>query len=84
MTWENTNISRTDSRPYGVVPMDDTIRPGSKVHTINQSNAYVEEADPIVVYNCFCRPEVKLPDEEEDYRMPMEFCMSRLHLFLPT
>ncbi len=83
MTWENANISRTDSRPYGVGPMDDTIQPGSKVDTINQSNACMEKADPIVVYNCFCRHEVTLLDEE-DYRMPMEVCMSRLHLFLPT
>jgi hypothetical protein len=63
--------------------MDDTTRPGSQVHTINQINSYMEKADPIVVYNCFCRHEVKLQDEE-DYRMPMEVCMSRLHLFLPT
>ena len=63
--------------------MDDTIRSGSKVDTINQRNAYMEKADPIVVYNCFCRHEVKLLDEE-DYRMSMEVCMSRLHLFLPT
>ena len=63
--------------------MDDAIRSGSKVHIIKQSNANMEKADSIVVYSCFCRHEVKLLDEE-DYRMPMEVCMSRLHLFLPT
>ena len=76
-------MSRTDSRLYGVGAKDAAIRSGSKVHTVKESNAYMEKADPIVVYSCFCRHEAKLLDEE-DYRMPMEVCMSRLHLFLPT
>jgi hypothetical protein len=63
--------------------MGNTIQPESKADTITQGNACMEKADPIVVYNCFCHHEVKLLDGE-DYRMPMEVCMSRLHLFLPT
>ena len=66
--------------------MDEIIQPESKVHTLNQINAYayMEKADPIVDYNCFCHQEVDLLEEKEDYRMSMEYCMSRLHLFLPT
>ncbi|PKN69965.1 MAG: hypothetical protein CVU54_08010 [Deltaproteobacteria bacterium HGW-Deltaproteobacteria-12] len=66
------------------MPIDEIIRPESKVHTFNQINAYTEKADPIVVYDCFCSQEMNLLEEKEDYRMAMEYCMSRLYLFLPT
>ncbi len=58
-----------------VVPINETIRPESKVHTFNQMNAYIEKADPIAVYTCFCRHEAKLLDEKDDCGMPMEVCM---------
>jgi ferredoxin len=58
-----------------VVPIDETIRPESKVHTFNQINAYIDKADPIGVYTCFCRHEAKLLDEKDDCGMPMEVCM---------
>jgi Pyruvate/2-oxoacid:ferredoxin oxidoreductase delta subunit len=58
-----------------VVPIHETIRAESKVHTFNQMNAYLEKADPIAVYTCFCRHEAKLLDEKDDCGMPMEVCM---------
>ena len=58
-----------------VVPIDETIQPESKVHTFNQINSYIDKADPIGVYTCFCRHEAKLLDEKDDCGMPMEVCM---------
>ncbi len=58
-----------------VVPIHETLHPESKVHTFNQMNAYIEKADPIAVYTCFCRHEAKLLDEKDDCGMPMEVCM---------
>lgn len=58
-----------------VVPINETIRPQSKVHTFNQINSYIEQADPIAVYTCFCRHEAKLLDPKDDCGMPMEVCM---------
>ena len=58
-----------------VVPIHETIRAESKVHTFNQMNDYLEKADPIAVYTCFCRHEAKLLDEKDDCGMPMEVCM---------
>ncbi len=58
-----------------VIPVNETIRPESKVHTFNQINSYIDKADPIGVYTCFCRHEAKLLDEKDDCGMPMEVCM---------
>lgn len=45
------------------------------MHTFNQMDAYIDKADPIAVYTCFCRHEAKLLDEKDDCGMPMEVCM---------
>jgi Pyruvate/2-oxoacid:ferredoxin oxidoreductase delta subunit len=58
-----------------VVPINETIRAESKVHTFNQINSYIDKADLIAVYTCFCRHEAKLLDEKDDCGMPMEVCM---------
>ena len=60
---------------YRVIPVNETIRPQSKVHTFNEINSYIDQADPIGVYTCFCRHEAKLLDEKDDCGMPMEVCM---------
>lgn len=66
---------RTDFPRNRVIPINETIRPESKVHTFNQINSYIDRADPIAVYTCFCRHEAKLLDPQDDCGMPMEVCM---------
>ena len=66
---------RTGFSTNRVVPINETIRSESKVHTFNQINSYIDKADPIGVYTCFCRHEAKLLDEKDDCGMPMEVCM---------
>jgi len=68
-------VKRSGFSTNRVVPINETIRPESKVHTFNQINAYIDKADPIGVYTCFCRHEAKLLDEKDDCGMPMEVCM---------
>ena len=58
-----------------VVPIGETIRPESKIHTFNQMSSYIDRADPISVATCFCRHEAKLLDEKDDCGMPNEVCM---------
>ena len=58
-----------------VIPIAETIQPASKIHTFNQINDYIDKADPIAVYTCFCRHEAKLLDPKDDCGMPMEVCM---------
>lgn len=58
-----------------VIPINETIRSESKIHTFSQMNSYIDQADTIGVYTCFCRHEAKLLDEKDDCGMPMEVCM---------
>ncbi|MRR16177.1 MAG: hypothetical protein EG826_06945 [Deltaproteobacteria bacterium] len=58
-----------------VIPINETIRSESKIHPFSQMNSYIDQADTIGVYTCFCRHEAKLLDEKDDCGMPMEVCM---------
>ena len=58
-----------------VIPVGETIRPGSRVHTYNQVSSYVDRYDPIAVSTCFCRHEGKLLDEKSDCGKPDDVCM---------
>jgi ferredoxin len=62
--------------PNRVIPIGETIRPESKVHTSNQLSSYIDRADIISVATCFCRHEAKLLDEKDDCGMPDEVCMN--------
>lgn len=61
--------------PNRVIPIGETIRPESKIHTYNQISSYVDRQDVIAVVTCFCRHEAKLLDEKDDCGMPDEVCM---------
>ncbi|MDH4264617.1 MAG: 4Fe-4S binding protein [Deltaproteobacteria bacterium] len=58
-----------------VIPVGETIRPGSKVHTYNQVSSYIDKYDPIAVSTCFCRHEGKLLDEKGACEKPDDVCM---------
>jgi hypothetical protein len=58
-----------------VIPVEKTIRPGSKVHTYDQVSSYIDRYDPISVTTCFCRHEGKLLDEKSDCGKPDDVCM---------
>ena len=58
-----------------VIPVGETIHPGSKVHTYNQVFSYIDRYDPIAVSTCFCRHEGKLLDEKSDCGKPDDVCM---------
>lgn len=58
-----------------VIPVEKTIRPGSKVHTYDQVSSYIDRYDPISVTTCFCRHEGKLLDEKSHCGMPDDVCM---------
>jgi len=58
-----------------VIPVGETIRPGSKIHTYNQVSSYIERYDPIAVSTCFCRHEGKLLDEKSDCGKPDDVCL---------
>src|SRR4030042_1267016 len=58
-----------------VIPVGETIHPGSKVHTYNQVSSYIDRSDPISVSTCFCRHEGKLLDEKSDCGKPDDVCM---------
>ncbi len=62
--------------PNRVIPVGETIRPESKIHTFNQLSSYIEGADPISVATCFCRHEAKLLNDKDDCGMPDEVCMN--------
>jgi len=61
--------------PNRVIPVGETIRSDSKVHTYNQVSSYVDRYDPIAVSTCFCRHEAKLLDKKDDCGMPDDVCM---------
>lgn len=62
--------------PYNrVIPVGEVIRPGSRVHTFSQVNAYIDRYEPIAVSTCFCRHEAKLLDEKDDCGKPDDVCM---------
>jgi ferredoxin len=68
--------SRTITFPSNrVIPVGETIGPGSRVHTYSQVTAYLERYDPISVSTCFCRHEGRLLNEESACTMPDEVCM---------
>ncbi|MBM4331359.1 MAG: 4Fe-4S dicluster domain-containing protein [Deltaproteobacteria bacterium] len=58
-----------------VIPVGETIRPDSKVHTYNQVSTYIDNYAPIAVSTCFCRHEGKLLDEKSDCGKPDDVCM---------
>jgi Pyruvate/2-oxoacid:ferredoxin oxidoreductase delta subunit len=58
-----------------VIPVGETIRSGSRVHTYSQVSSYPDRYEPISVSTCFCRHEGKLLDEKSDCGMPDEVCM---------
>lgn len=58
-----------------VIPVGETIRSGSRVHTYSQVTSYPDRYEPISVSTCFCRHEGKLLDEKSDCGMPDEVCM---------
>ena len=58
-----------------VIPIGETIRPGSKVHTYNQVSSYIDKYDPISVTTCFCRHEGKLLNEKDSCGKPDDVCM---------
>lgn len=58
-----------------IIPIGETIRPGSRVHTFNQVYSYIDRYDPIAVSTCFCRHEAKLLDERDDCAKPDDVCM---------
>jgi Pyruvate/2-oxoacid:ferredoxin oxidoreductase delta subunit len=68
--------SRTITFPTNrVIPVGETIGPGSRVHTYSQVTAYLERYDPISVSTCFCRHEGRLLNEESACTMPDGVCM---------
>jgi hypothetical protein len=58
-----------------VIPVGETIRSGSRVHTYSEVTSYPDRYDPISVSTCFCRHEGKLLDDKSDCGMPDEVCM---------
>lgn len=58
-----------------VIPVGETIRSGSKIHTYQQVSGYIDRYDPIAVSTCFCRHEAKLLDEKDDCGKPNDVCM---------
>jgi electron transport complex protein RnfB len=58
-----------------VIPIGETIRPGSKVHTYNQVSSYIDKYEPISVATCFCRHEAKLLNEKDSCGKPDDVCM---------
>jgi Pyruvate/2-oxoacid:ferredoxin oxidoreductase delta subunit len=59
-----------------VIPVDEKIEAGNKIHTYDQMSAYVESADPISVCTCFCRHEAELLDPNDSCGSPNEVCMT--------
>lgn len=73
---DRTRGSQTIKFPTNrVIPVGETIHPGSKVHTYNQVSSYIDRYDPISVSTCFCRHEGKLLDEKSDCGKPDDVCM---------
>jgi Pyruvate/2-oxoacid:ferredoxin oxidoreductase delta subunit len=58
-----------------VIPVDEKIEAGHKIHTYDQMSAYVESADPISVATCFCRHEAELIDPDDSCGKPNDVCM---------
>jgi Pyruvate/2-oxoacid:ferredoxin oxidoreductase delta subunit len=58
-----------------VIPIDEKIEAGSRIHTYDQMSAYVQRADPISVCTCFCRHEAELLDPEDTCGSPNDVCM---------
>ena len=64
---DRTRGPRTITFPSNrVIPVEETIGLGSRVHTYSQVTAYLERYDPISVSTCFCRHEGKLLNGPND------------------
>jgi len=61
--------------PTRVIPVDEKIEAGNKIHTYDQISNYVDNADPISVCTCYCRHEAILIDENDTCGKPNEVCM---------
>jgi Pyruvate/2-oxoacid:ferredoxin oxidoreductase delta subunit len=58
-----------------VITVQETIRPGARVHTYDQVSHYIDRYDPISVSTCFCRHEARLLEEEHHCGKPDDVCM---------
>jgi Pyruvate/2-oxoacid:ferredoxin oxidoreductase delta subunit len=61
--------------PTRVIPVDEKIEVGNKIHTYDQMSAYVENSDPISVCTCFCRHEAELIDPNDSCGNRNDVCM---------
>jgi Pyruvate/2-oxoacid:ferredoxin oxidoreductase delta subunit len=57
-----------------VITVDSTIESGSKVHTYDQVDAYIDKFDPISVGTCYCRHAAALRGEDI-HGLPTDVCM---------
>jgi len=58
-----------------VIPVNEKLKAGNKVHTYDQVAAYLDRYDPISVCTCYCRHEAILVDKNDNCGKPMEVCM---------
>ncbi|MBT4362871.1 MAG: hypothetical protein HOD17_00140 [Desulfobacteraceae bacterium] len=61
--------------PIRVITVDSTVEPGSTVHTYDQVETLINNADPISVVTCFCRHSADLRGEDL-HGMPKDVCMA--------
>jgi Pyruvate/2-oxoacid:ferredoxin oxidoreductase delta subunit len=68
-------IPKISFPPTRVIPVDEKVAAGNKIHTYDQLSAYVEKSEPISVGTCYCRHEAELIDENDTCGKPNEVCM---------
>ncbi|MBT7086442.1 MAG: 4Fe-4S binding protein, partial [Desulfobacterales bacterium] len=67
---------REETFPSGrVIPIDETLEPGSRVNTYDEVMSYIDKNEHISAATCYCRQEAKLLDENDDCHKPDEVCM---------
>jgi Pyruvate/2-oxoacid:ferredoxin oxidoreductase delta subunit len=61
-----------------VITVDSTVESGDQVHTYDQVQTFIDQADPIAVTACYCRHAAALRDEDT-HGMPNDVCMQFGH-----
>ncbi len=58
-----------------VITVEQSISPGSRVHTYDQVSSYIDQFEDMAVTTCYCRHQGKLLDPKSDCGKPDDVCM---------
>ena len=66
---------RADFPLTRVIAVEKVIKAGTRIHTYDQVESYIEKYSPLAVTNCYCRHQARLLDPNGYCGKPVEVCM---------